>query len=61
MTHGGTLCELVARNHAEVRPVLLRLEDRRLPLAREVLEAVSIEQRLMELAPWVSFISDSGE
>src|SRR5215208_3916595 len=49
--HGGTLCELVARNHAKVRPVLLRLQNRRLPLPRQILEGAGLEQRLVELAP----------
>jgi hypothetical protein len=40
---------LVAGDYAQLRPVLLRLEDRRLPLAGSVLEAVGVEQYL---APW---------
>ena len=35
----------------QLRPVLLSLNNRRLPLPRQVLEAVSVEQRLVELAP----------
>jgi hypothetical protein len=30
-------------------PVLLRLENRRLPLPRQILEATGLEQRLVEL------------
>jgi hypothetical protein len=42
---------LVASGEAELRPVLFRLEDRRLPLPRQVLEALGVEQRLVELTP----------
>ena len=35
----------------QFRPVLLRADDRRLPLSGQILEAVRVEQRLLELAP----------
>jgi hypothetical protein len=60
-THLPTSASLVAAYHAEVRPALLRLEDRRLPLAGQVLEAVGVEQFLVKLASLDSApISDSG-
>jgi hypothetical protein len=34
----------------QLRPVLFRLQDRRLSLAGQVLEAVGVEQGLVELA-----------
>jgi hypothetical protein len=39
----------VAGDDAQLRPVLLRLQDRRLPLSGQILEAVGVEQR-----PWNS-------
>ena len=41
---------LAASDYAELRPVLLRLEDRRLPLPGQVLKAAGLEQRLVELS-----------
>jgi hypothetical protein len=41
----------VAFNDTQLRPALLGLHDRRLPLARQVFEGVGVEQRLVELAP----------
>src|SRR5918995_3472645 len=38
-------------DNSRLRPVVLGLEYRRLPLARQVLEAVGGEQRVVELAP----------
>jgi hypothetical protein len=38
---------------AQLRPVLLCLQDRRVPLPRQVLEAVGVEQRLVELSTLV--------
>jgi hypothetical protein len=35
----------------QLRPVLFRLQDRRLPLPGQILEASGLEQRLVELAP----------
>jgi hypothetical protein len=49
VAHGATLCELVALNQAQFRPVLFCLEDRGLPLPRQIPEAVRLEQRLVEL------------
>jgi hypothetical protein len=43
------LLELVAADDPQVRPVLFRLEDRRLPLPGQVLEAVGVEKSLVEL------------
>ena len=40
---------LVAGDDAQLRPVLFRREDRRLPLPRQILEAVGLKQRLVEL------------
>jgi hypothetical protein len=34
----------------QLRPILLRLQNRRLPLSRELLEARGLEQRLVELS-----------
>jgi hypothetical protein len=45
------LSELAVPYDPQLRPILLRLEDRRLPLPGQILEAVGIEQRLLELAP----------
>jgi hypothetical protein len=41
--------ELVADDEPQFAPVLLRLQDRRLPLTREVLEGAGVEQRLLKL------------
>jgi hypothetical protein len=41
---------LKVRDKPQLRPVLLCLEDRRLPLPRQVLEGVGVEQRLVKLA-----------
>ena len=41
---------LVASGDAQLRPALLRLQDHRLPLARQVFEAVGLEQRPVELS-----------
>jgi len=41
---------LVAGDDPQVRHVPFGLQDRRLPLPRQVLEALSLEQRLVELA-----------
>jgi hypothetical protein len=52
-THGGArwlVARLVASTNPQLRPVLLRDEDRCLPFAGQVLEAVGIEQRLVERA-----------
>jgi hypothetical protein len=38
---------------AQLRLVLFGLDDRRLPLARQVLEFICLEQRLVELAPLI--------
>ncbi len=48
--HGGSAHELVAGDDAQLRPVLLGLEDRRLPLAGEILEAVRVDELLLELS-----------
>jgi hypothetical protein len=42
---------LVARDDAELRAVLLGLQNRRPPLTGQIFEAVGVEQRLVELAP----------
>jgi hypothetical protein len=42
--------DLVATDDTQLRPVRLSLQDRRLPLARQVLESVGVEHRLVELA-----------
>ena len=39
-----------APDEAQLRPVLLRLQDRRLPLPRQILEGGGLEQRLVELS-----------
>jgi hypothetical protein len=41
---------LLAGHNPQLRPVLLRLQDRRLPLPRQILKAVRAEQRLVELS-----------
>jgi hypothetical protein len=41
---------LLASNDPDLRPCGLRLEDRCLPFPRQVLEALGVEQRLVELA-----------
>ena len=41
---------LVVADGLELRPVLFRLQDRRLPLPWQILEGVGLEQRLVELA-----------
>ena len=41
---------LVASHDAQLRPVLLSLHDRRLPLPEQVFEAAGLEQRLVELS-----------
>jgi hypothetical protein len=38
---------------SQLRPVLFRLQDRRLPFAGQIFEDVGVEQRLSELAPLV--------
>ena len=43
------LLELVAADDPHVRPILLCLQDRRLPLPRQILEAFRVEQHLVEL------------
>jgi hypothetical protein len=40
----------VASGDPKVWPVLLRPDDRRLPIARQILEAAGVKQRLLELA-----------
>jgi hypothetical protein len=40
----------VASGDPRVGPVLLRSDDRRLPLPRRIVEVVGVEQRLLELA-----------
>jgi hypothetical protein len=52
--------ELSAADDAQLRPIVLGLEDRRLPLPWQVFEAVGIEQRLVKLRRCWSLISDSG-
>jgi hypothetical protein len=44
-----TSSELGAPDDTQLRPVCLSLQDRGLPLARQVLEGFSVEQRLVEL------------
>jgi hypothetical protein len=51
---------LVAADEPQLRPVLLCLKDRRLPLARQILEAGGLEQRLVELTSLLGAISESG-
>jgi hypothetical protein len=38
-----------AADDPQLRPILLRPQDRRLPLTRQILEAVGVEQGLVEL------------
>jgi hypothetical protein len=49
----------VGGHDAQPRPVLLRRDDRRLPLPRQVLEAGGVKQRLVELA--ALFVAQIGE
>jgi hypothetical protein len=44
------LVGLAGPDDAQLRPVLLRPDNRRLPLPRQVLEARGLEQRLVELS-----------
>ena len=41
--------ELIAADDPQAGPVLFCLQDRRLPLAGQILKAVGLEQRLVEL------------
>src|SRR5215211_282325 len=41
---------LLVRSQSQTRPLLLRVEDRCLPLARQVLETIGVEQLLVKLA-----------
>jgi hypothetical protein len=52
-TYAAALCELVGSDDPQLRPALLRRQDRCLPFAGQVIEAVGVEQRLMELAPLI--------
>jgi hypothetical protein len=60
MARDGSLDGSVAADDARLRPALLCPVDRRLPLARHVLESIRVEQRLVELACWRSLISQRG-
>jgi len=57
-TFAGT--GLVVRHEPQLRPVPFRIEDRRLPLPRQVLEAGGVEQGLVELPTCSAGISMSG-
>jgi hypothetical protein len=46
----GKWTQLLAGDQPQLRPVPPRLEDRHPPLLRQFLEAVGLEQRLVELA-----------
>jgi hypothetical protein len=54
------LAGLVVGNDTQLRPALLRLKERRLPLPRQILEAVRLEQPLLELSTLKALSSESG-
>jgi hypothetical protein len=43
--------ELVAADDPQAGPVLFCLQDRRVPLAGQILDGVGVQERLVELAP----------